>query len=167
MKLRRAMSIAALGLACAAGPAWAQMQPGEGQGQMPPCIKKFVALRNDAAAKAKLLEAAGQRKQKPSAQEACQLFSVFSAAEAKLLKYSSENTTWCGIPPQVVEQMKKAHARTTLTRTRICRVAAQQRVRPHGPTLSDALGGAVPDANNIKTGRGTFDTLTGSPIGNR
>jgi len=23
----------------------------------------------------------------------------------------------------------------------------------------------IPDSNNIKTGRGTFDTLTGSPLG--
>ena len=30
----------------------------------------------------------------------------------------------------------------------------------------DALGGgAVPDANNIRTGRGTYDTLTGTPLG--
>jgi hypothetical protein len=31
--------------------------------------------------------------------------------------------------------------------------------------LSDALSSPVPDSNNIKTGRGTFDTLTGSPLG--
>ena len=37
-----------------------------------------------------------------------------------------------------------------------------------GPSLSDVLGGsAVPDANNIKTGRGTFDTLTGTPLGSQ
>jgi hypothetical protein len=30
--------------------------------------------------------------------------------------------------------------------------------------LSDALSGPVPDSNNIKTGRGTFDTLTGNPL---
>lgn len=166
MTLRRAMFIAALGLACAAGPAWAQMPPGPGQ-QPPPCIKKFIDLRNDAASKAKVLEAAGKRKHKPTAQEACHLFTVFSSAEAKLLKYASENVTWCGIPLRVVEQMKKAHARTTATRTRICRVAAEQRARPRGPTLSDALGATAPDANNIKAGGGTFDTLTGSALGNR
>jgi hypothetical protein len=27
------------------------------------------------------------------------------------------------------------------------------------------LSGPVPDSNNIKTGRGTFDTLTGNPLG--
>lgn len=168
MIMRRALLIAAaFGLACAASPAWAQMPPGAGQQQMPPCLQKFVALRKDAEAKAKRLDAAGKRKQKPTAQQACQLFTVFSVAEEKLVKYSIENQTWCGIPPQVVANMKKAHARTTQTRARICRVAAEMRSRPRGPTLSDALGAPAPDANNIKTGRGTYDTLTGSALGNR
>jgi hypothetical protein len=166
MNVRRAMFIAALGLAATAGPAWAQMQPGAGQ-QPPPCIKKFMALRGIAETKAKAIEAAGKRKPRPTAQEACGLFNAFSTAEAKLIKYAAENQTWCGIPPQVVDQMKQAHERTTKTRTRICQVASTQQARPHGPTLSDALGGAAPDASNIKTGRGTFDTLTGSPLGTR
>lgn len=161
MNVRRAVFIAALGLASAAGPAWAQQQ-------MPPCVQKFVALRNVAAGKAKALEAAGKRKRKPTAQEACGLFNAFSTAEERLLKYATENATWCGIPPNVVQQMKQAHARTTTARTRVCRVAAEQRARPRGPTLSDALGAPAPDANNIKTGRGgAFDTLTGAPIGSR
>ena len=90
MNVRRAVFIAALGLAAAAGPAWAQTPPAAGQ-EPPPCIKKFIALRNDAQNKAKALEAAGKRKQKPSAQVACGLFNAFSAAEAKLIKYSTEN----------------------------------------------------------------------------
>jgi hypothetical protein len=43
---------------------------------------------------------------------------------------------------------------------------AAQPQRPAGPSLSDALGGPIPDSSNIKTGRGTFDTLTGTPLGN-
>ena len=166
MNVRRAVFIAALGLAGTAGPAWAQMQPGFGQ-QPPPCVQKFVALRASAESKAKAIEAAGKRKQKPTAQEACGLFNAFSAAEEKMVKYAAENATWCGIPPNVVTQMKKAHEHTTATRTRICNVAAEMRAHPRGPTLSDALGAPVPDADNIKTGRGTFDTLTGSPLGTR
>ena len=165
MNVRRAMFIAALGWAAAAAPALAQMQPGVGQ--QPPCVAKYVELRSAAEVKARAIEAAGKRKQKPTAQEACRLFNAFSAAEAKLVKYASENGTWCGIPPNVVTQMKQSHARLTVTRTRICQAAAAQLARPRGPTLSDALGGPAPDASNIKTGRGTFDTLTGSPLGNR
>ena len=166
MYMRRAMFVALVGLAAAAGPAWAQL-PGAGQ-EPPPCLKKFIELRADAEAKAKRLEAAGKRSQKPTAQEACSLFSTFSAAEAKLLNYAEENGTWCGIPPQFVQQMKKAHAQTANTRTRICQAAATQRARPPGPSLSDALGASAPTADNVRTDRGgTFDTLTGSALGNR
>lgn len=168
MNMRRAMFISVVGgLAAAAAPAWAQVPQGAGQ-EPPPCLKEFLELRRDAEAKGKKLEAAGKREQKPTAQEACGLFNAFSAAEAKLLKYASENGTWCGIPPQVVQQMNKAHAQTTKMRTRICSAAAAQRARPRGPTLSDALGASAPTADNVRTGRGgTFDTLTGSALDNR
>ncbi len=164
MSMRRAVFIAALGLACAAGPAWAQTRPGAGQQQMPPCIQKFVSLRKAAEASAKRIQAAGQRKTKPTAQEACGLFTHFVSAEAKLVKYAAENQAWCGIPPKVVEQMTEAHKRTNTTRARICKVAAEQRDRPRGPSLSEALGATAPSASNVKPG-GTFDTLTGSALG--
>jgi hypothetical protein len=163
MNIRRAMFIAALGLAGAVSPAWAQTPAGGGR-QMPPCIKKFIALRDTAQTKGKRLQAMGQRKHKPTAAEACHLLSDFWTAEGKLLKYAADNETWCGIPPQVVTNMKKAHKRTTQMRARVCRVAAEQRERPRGPTLSEALGTTAPDANNVKPG-GTFDTLTGSALG--
>ena len=163
MNVRRAMFVAALTLTGAAGPALAQGVPG----QEPPCFKEFTRLREVAQSKAKLIEAAGRRKQKPSPQEACKLFTAFLAAESKLINYAIANETWCGIPAQAVESMKKGHAQTSSTRTRICKIAAAGPPRPRGPTLSDALSGPVPDANNIKTGRGTFDTLTGSPLGSR
>ena len=51
-------------------------------------------------------------------------------------------------------------------RTKVCQVAAAPQ-RQQGPSLSDALSAPVPDSNNIKTGRGTYDTLTGSPLGNK
>lgn len=159
MNVRRAVFIAALGLAAAAGPAWAQQQQ-----HAPDCVKKFVALRNVAQAKGEHLQAMGKRKHKPSAEVACRLLSDFSVAEGKLLKYASENQSWCGIPAQIVENMKKAHQRTTQTRARVCHVAALQRERPRGPTLSDALGTTAPNADNVKSG-GTFDTLTGSALG--
>jgi hypothetical protein len=164
MNVRRAVFIAAVGLAAAGSPAWAQTQPGAGQQQASQCIQQFVALRNVAQAKGKRLQAAGQRKQKPSAAVACRLLSEFSTAEGKLLKYAAENQTWCGIPPQIVANMKKAHARTTKMRARVCHVAAVERERPRGPTLSDALGATAPSADNVRSG-GTFDTLTGSALG--
>jgi hypothetical protein len=161
MNLRQAMVIA-LGLAAyTAAPAHAQVRPAPQQ--EPPCVQEFGKLRDDAAKKAGLIREASKRKAPPS--EACKLFNSFSAAEEKMLKYAESNTVWCGVPPQIVTQLKQQHAKTVELRTRICQAAANP-PRPAGPTLSDTLGAPVTDANNIRTGRGgTFDTLTGSPLG--
>ena len=160
MNLRRALCIAAILLPAAARPAAAQFPPA----QQPPCMNEFSKLRDDAAKKATAIRLANKRRVSPKV--ACHLFNVFSAAEWKLIKYAEANATWCGIPPEIIKTMKQAHSRTSEIRTKICQVAAAP-PRPPGPSLSDTLIAPSPDANNIKTGRGTFDTLTGSPLGNR
>jgi len=136
------------------GPAQPQQQP-------PPCVQEFMKLRGVTEQKAKAIQAASKRK--PSPKEACGLFNVFSAAEAKLVKYAVDNKTTCNIPADIIDQMKKGHAKTENLRTKICEAAAAP-PRPRGPSLSDTLTAPVPDANNIRTGKGTFDTLTGSPV---
>ena len=165
MNLRRAIVIAACLLPVAAGSASAQFQSPPAtapQQQEPPCFKEFVALRTEAQKRAKALQEASARK--PSPREACQLFTAFSAAEAKLIKYTADNGTWCGIPPTVLENMKTAHVKTNDMRAKVCSAAAAP-ARPAGPSLSDALNAPVPNASNIKSGRGTYDTLTGTPLG--
>lgn len=164
MNLRQAMVIAIGLLAYAAAPVRAQFQPAPPQQQQEPaCVQEFGKLRDDAAKKASLIREASKRKAPPA--EACKLFNAFSAAEEKMLKYAETNTVWCGVPPQIVTQLKQQHKQTTELRTRICQAAANP-PRPRGPTLSDTLGAPVTDANSIRTGRGgTFDTLTGSPLG--
>jgi hypothetical protein len=196
MTLRRALFIAAYLLPLAAGSAAAQspwpQQPGAAPApwpqqqlqpqqplqqptgspwsqpqQDPACVQNFIKLRDDAQKKGQALQQASQRKATPV--EACRLFNNFSAAEAKLIKYAQENQTNCQIPPEAIKNMTQGHAKTTEIRTKVCEAAARPPV-PAGPSLSEALGsGAIPDANNIKTGRGagTYDTLTGSPLGGR
>jgi hypothetical protein len=161
MTLRRAMLIAACLLPTAVATAAAQFQPPPQQ-QEPPCIKDFGKLRDDAAKKAALIRTASDRHVPP--REACQLFNAFSAAEAKMMKFAIDNSLWCGIPPQVIDSIKKSHARTNEIRTKVCQAAAQPQ-RPAAPTLSDALNAPIIDSKDIKTGRGTFDTLTGTPLG--
>jgi len=164
MDLRRAMLIAVGLLPFAAAPALAQFPPAPGAQQAPPCAVEFGRLRDEASKKADLIREASKRKAPPA--EACKLFTAFSAAEEKMLKYAETNSVWCGIPPQIITQIKQSHGKTAEFRTRICQAAAAP-PRPHGPTLSDALTAPVTDAGNIKTGRGTFDTLTGTPLGNK
>jgi hypothetical protein len=162
MNLRRAMFSACMVSICT-GVANAQFQPVQpAQPQKEaPCVQEFFKLRDDAEKKAALIKAANDRKAPPK--EACQLFGTFVAAQQKLLKYASENTVWCGIPQQVVDGLKQGVAKVGEIRTKVCQAAASPAAQP--PSLSDALTGPVPDSNNIKTGRGTFDTLTGSPLG--
>lgn len=178
MSLRRAMFVAACMVPFAAGAANAQFQPAPPQQplqqplqqpqaqaqpqQAPPCVQEFGKLRDETEKRGLAIRAASEHKAPPK--EACALFTAFTAAEAKMLKYAVDNATWCGIPPQIVEGIKKGHARSNDLRNKVCQMAAAPQV-PRGPSLSDALGGPVPNSSNIKTGRGgTFDTLGGSPI---
>lgn len=164
MSLRRALLIAAFALPAAAGPAAAQFQP-QPQAQpqqQPACMQEFLRLRGDAEKRGMAIKVASERK--ATAKEACALFNAFSAAEGKMVKYATESGVWCGMPPQVLEQMKQAHTHTVQLRAKICQAAAMPQRAP-GPTLSDSLAAPVPDASNIKTGKGTYDTLTGAPLG--
>ena len=136
------------------------MQPAQPQ-QEPPCVQEFFKLRDDAEKKAAAIKVANERKVTP--REACPLFGALVAAQIKMLKYANDNSVWCGIPPQVSVQLKEAVAKVSEIRTKICQAASAPAAR--APTPSDALTSPIPDSNNIKTGRGTFDTLTGSPLG--
>lgn len=136
------------------------------QGQEPPCLKEFISLRDATAKRAAAIQAASQRKAPP--QEACNLFKEMVASEAKFVKFAKDQGPWCGIPQQVVDQLGKNHEQTVKVRTQVCKVAAQGGVgggRPAAPTLSDALSAPTTSSKNVRTGRGTFDTLTGTPLG--
>ena len=158
MRLRRALPVMCV-VALFAGSAQAQFGPATPQ-QEPPCIKDFGQLREHTEKKAVAIRAASERKASP--REACQLFNAFVAAQSKMLKYATDNAAWCGIPNQVTASLKEGLAKASEIRTKVCQAAAAP--QPAAPSLSDALSGPVPDSNNIKTGRGTFDTLTGNPL---
>jgi hypothetical protein len=132
------------------------------QANKPPCLDEFVALRNEAQARAAAVQNA--QKKKITAPEACQLLTRFTDAEAKFVKYAQKNAATCGIPEQAVAQMSGSHENSTQLRKRICDAAAAPQ-RPAGPSLSDALGTTrVPDTSSAKKGNGTFDTLTGTTL---
>lgn len=131
------------------------------QQQVPPCVAEFTKLRDDAQKKAQAIQRASQKKVPPK--EACHLFNVFSAAEEKMLKYVVANKASCGVPEEVIKRIRSDHVRTGDIRTKVCQVAAAP-PQPAGPTLSDTLTTPIPDAKNIRSGSGTFDTLTGNPL---
>ncbi len=156
MTFCRAFAFAAVLLLAGRAETLAQVAP-------PPeaCIKQFVPLRQEAEKRLTEAKSAMDRHAPPP--ELCRLFSAFSDAEAKMIKYVEGQGVWCGFPPNVLPNMKAGHAKSLDARKQVCAAAAAP-ARPSAPSLSDALGTSIPDAGAPKTGRGTFDTLTGSPL---
>lgn len=146
------------GAGAAAGP------PPQAGGPSDACMKNFVPLREEAEKRGKLIKAASERHAQPD--EACKLIESFSKAELKMMEYVKLNSTKCGIPPQISEQMKKGHAGTQAMLKKVCAAAQTQARGPAGPSLSEVLGSsaALPEANATKKGGSTFDTLNGNVL---
>lgn len=139
------------------GPSSPFPQPGAPLGGRSVC-DSFPPIREQAEKGALAIRAAGERK--APREELCSLFTKFAAAESRMMKFLETNQTVCGVPADAVKQGKAQHAKTQQIRKNVCSAGPG----PQGPSLSDALGGpALPDAAP-KPGRGTFDTLTGSPL---
>jgi hypothetical protein len=127
------------------------------------CMEDFGKLRSDAEKKAAAIRAASARK--ATAKEACALFTSFSDAEARMIKFVVDSSARCGIPAELTKNMKQGHVKSSEIRTRVCEAAASP-ARAAGPSLNDALSAPIPDASNVKSGRGagTYDTLSGTPL---
>jgi hypothetical protein len=133
------------------------------QGPAAACIAEFTKLREDVEKRGKAARAASERK--ASREEMCKHITGYSTAEQKWYKFTEENTTKCGIPPQIAQQLKTMHTHTEQTRANVCSPAA---AGPAPPSLADALGTTrLPTPETTKTGSGTLDTLTGNAIQNR
>jgi hypothetical protein len=144
-----------------AGPA----PPSGGPASADACMKAFVPLREEAEKRGKLIKAASDRHAPPD--EACKLIRNFGASETKMIKYIEANSAKCGIPPQIGDQLKQGHANTEKMQNQVCNVAQQAATqRPAGPSLSDVLGtsAALPEAQTVKKGGSTFDTLNGNVL---
>jgi hypothetical protein len=129
----------------------------------PPACRQLMVFRDETQKHGQALQEAGKKKLPP--EEVCKLFKAFLAAEGKMAKGLEDNSSTCGVPPDVVKQVKASHAKASQMGKQVCEAAAQG-PRPAGPSLSDALGTtpSVPDASAGKKGYGTFDTLTGTPL---
>ena len=135
----------------AGGPgSFAPAPPSQGGGgaQAQACMNGFIPLREDAEKKGKLIK-------------------NYSAAEVKMIKYVETNSTKCGIPGQVADQLKAGHKNTEGLEQRVCGVAEQMQKRgPMGPSLSEVLGSSTsaPEATASRKGGSTFDTLNGNVL---
>jgi hypothetical protein len=133
------------------------------QRQQPPAVcNDFVEIRTAAEKGALAIRSATQRK--APAPELCPLFKNYNATEAKMLKFMTDNKSTCGVPDQVIGQVKASYTKTSQITKQVCNPQAAAPGRGKPPTLGDALGTpAVPTGDNTRTGRGgTYDTLSGS-----
>lgn len=129
------------------------------------CMKGFVPLREEAEKRGKMIKAASERHAPPD--EACKLIANYGQAEVKMIKYVESNSSKCGIPAQIADQLKNGHKNTEALQKRVCAVAQQAATRgPAGPSLSEVLGSsaALPEATPVKKGGSTFDTLNGNVL---
>jgi hypothetical protein len=130
----------------------------------PPACQQLMVLRDEREKNGAALQAASQRKVRPEPAEVCKLFKVYLASEAKFMQGLTENSATCGVPPQVIKQFQESHGKASLAGKQVCEAA--EHPRPTGPTLSDVLNSnpVLPDADNTKGGKGTYDTLEGNPL---
>ena len=130
------------------------------------CMKEFIPLREDAEKRGKQIKAASDRHATP--QEACKLIEAFGQSEIRMIKYVETHGAKCGIPPNVLEQLKGGHKNSEMMQQKVCNAATQMQARggPAGPSLSDVLGSAaqLPEATKSKKGGSTFDTLNGNVL---
>jgi len=135
-----------------------------GAPQPPPACQQLLSARDETAKHGQALRLAGEKKVPP--EELCKLFKAFLASESKMLKGLQDNSATCGVPPDVLKQVKDGHGKASEVGKKVCDAAAQAG-KPTGPTLSDALG-TTPMMPDVSTGtkrpQSTFDTLTGSPL---
>jgi hypothetical protein len=134
---------------------------GAPQGGPPPCAVEFGKLREEVQKKGAAAKAAGERK--AAREEMCKLVQSYSASEGKWLKFAEGGVAACGIPAEVVAQLKQVHARTEQARQNICSSGPAGGVQA-APSLSDALGTNRLQLDTKKTGANYLDTLTGNVI---
>jgi hypothetical protein len=132
--------------------------------QPPPACQQLLTLRDETQKHGIAIQKANERK--ATAQEACRMFRAYLGAEVKFIKGIEEHGRTCGVPPEVLKQVKDSHAKASQIGKQVCEAAAQG-PRPAGPSLSDALGTTptLPDTPTGSTKRGgAFDTLSGSAL---
>jgi hypothetical protein len=127
------------------------------------CMTQFTALRGEVEKRGMAAKTASEKH--ATREEMCKLVTEYGAAENKWIKYTEANASKCGIPKEIVAQLKASHARTATGQKQLC--AAGPAVAAT-PTLSDALGTATLPTREPEKKRkpgGTMDTLTGNALG--
>lgn len=167
--MKRSLAGAAVLLTCitSAGAAFAQGGPAQGwpagpSGPAGPgavACNDFVKLSAEAQKRGNAVSEA--MKAKVDRKQICALMNNFITAETIVVKFLVDNQSACGVPAEALAGSKASHEKSLKFRTVVCTETPQNKP----PSLSDAIKTpTVDNASNTKTGRGTFDSLTGNPL---
>ncbi|MFG1477504.1 hypothetical protein V5F53_02420 [Xanthobacter sp. V4C-4] len=136
------------------------------------CQSDVVAARSELEQRGKALNEAGKKKADP--QTLCPLFRAFSTAEAKWVKFLTENKDWCQIPEQAIKQAATSQKKTNEIRDKVCQAAANGGVQGGGGPVKPPAQGSLSSALGVTTGyslgsggegkSGVFDTLSGNVL---
>jgi hypothetical protein len=139
MTLSRALLMV---LAFAALPLWpasAQvggMPPGMSpSAPAPPQCQQLLSYWDETQKHGQALQTAARKKVPP--EEVCTLFKAFLAAAANGLE---DHSATCGVPPEVIKQVRASHAKATQTAQQVCEVGARvipQRIDAPVPLCSE------------------------------
>jgi hypothetical protein len=105
-----------------------QVFPGE-------CANEYHALREEAERRGRLIREASDRH--ASLGESCKLLGDFRAAEVRMIKYVQLKSAECGIPPDILDQLKAGHKNTEQMQQRACADAATRARWPEGTVTTD------------------------------
>jgi len=117
MTLRRTLLLALAVLPV--GSALAQV----GGMQTPAVCQQLVMARDETQKQGQALSAAGRKKAPP--EEICKLFKVFLAAETTMVNGLEEHSATCGVPADVIRQVKAQHLKASQMAKQVCAVAAR------------------------------------------
>ncbi|MGZ5853541.1 MAG: hypothetical protein ACXWKC_06650 [Xanthobacteraceae bacterium] len=138
--------------------------PSSAQGNNP-CIAEFTNMRGDVEKAGKVAKAVNDKH--GSREEFCKAFTNLHAAQAKWVNYAQKNAKNCGIPPDIIKQLKLGETNLNKMRTNVCNGGGTAGPAA-APSLAEALGTATlpaRDSNEVAKKRGgTLDTLTGESI---
>ena len=127
-------------------------------------MTEFSKLRGEVEKAGKVAKAINERK--GSREEFCKAITGVHSAQAKWTKYTQDHAKQCGIPGEVITQLKAGQANLAKVRTNVCSGGGAAGGAPAAPSLSEALGTSrmpVTDEAPRKRG-GSLDTLTGQSI---
>jgi hypothetical protein len=93
-------------------------------GVPPPECQQLLTIRDQVQKAGQAIEAANQKK--AHVKQACQLFRSYLAAETMMIEAMESLGSRCGVPPEILRQVRAGHAKAQQIGKQVCEVAARR-----------------------------------------